>query len=182
MPETTHIPAHLRHLRELRHEEDGGISFRDPARPTGAFGKELNRTKLTPEQTKWTFDRRSRMANQAEAMRRQYLGTDSERTQNQVIRDWISDRAGSAASWATRNPDRARLATGALAGLGAGGLVLGAGLGGVTPALLAALGVGGLGATLSGFGQRSIRNREQRLNKNAGVRCKTTTHPLDKYQ
>lgn len=154
-------PTYLRGVEDIRPESDGGVSFYDPKNLTGAFGKENNRTRLSPEQSKWTFDNVARLSNLDKAVNKQYKGLDSMKGTEQMIMDTIGDKVRSAARWATSSPEKSRVTTGALGALGAGGAVLGLGLGGVTPALVAALGVGGLGALLSGLSQRQFRLREQ---------------------
>ena len=167
-----YIPPHLQgKVQDFRKEPDGNISFEDHAVPSGLSGPGMNRTKMTPEEYKKTFDRNYLLQNPVQAIREQYQGLDSRipLTQSQRIQRAIGSGLGKAWDWGNSGTGKSVLTTGLLSALAGGGLGAFRSMrdedpessGPIRRGLLYALMAGTAGAGLTAFLQNRASRRQQ---------------------
>lgn len=120
-----YIPAHLQgKVQDFRKEPDGSVSFEDNANPSGLSGTDMNRTNMSPDEYKKTFDRGYFLRDPMKAINEQYMSPESRipLTSAQKIQRTIGSGLGKAWDWGNSSTGKSVMTTGLLAALAGGGL------------------------------------------------------------
>jgi len=166
-----YIPPHLQgKVQDFRKEPDGRVSFEDNANPSGLSG-DMNRTTMSPDEYKKTFDRSYFLRDPMTAINEQYMSPESRipLTQSQKIQRAIGSGLGTAWDWGNSSTGKSVMTTGLLTALAGGGLGAYRAMrddnpessGPIGRGLLYALLAGTAGAGLTAFLQNRASRRQQ---------------------